>query len=290
MRALELLVQTVPHVWKTNNDYGLSTDVVISQDHANLWPDEGNLLALPGMNVVDEVDVKGRVLEPQEPQDSDSDSGALGNDGDDGGPAPLQTVQPPDVEFEGSLYVGGRMSSCYANASAALHQLKKTADRLRVNGNAANGNEGDNVTSSDGILSPGGTTATYHQENVLPTGDFVNMDTTLYSWSLAFPTIFPPCYVDKKWVILGDYTGWHTTHNRFVKNSEWYQWLAWRSDGRPMRHPTFCLMLYSHKRRTALQGQGRVALHTNNINTTITAEEFLSEWDNGDLQHKLKEG
>ena len=133
------------------------------------------------MNFVDEVDVKGRVLEPQEPQDSDSDSGALGNDGDDGGPAPLQTVQPPDVEFEGSLYVGGRMSSCYANASAALHQLKKTADRLRVNGNAANGNEGDNVTSSDGILSPGGTTATYHQENVLPTGDFVNMDTTPYS-------------------------------------------------------------------------------------------------------------
>eukprot|EP00957_Ditylum_brightwellii_P012325 931384-Ditylum_brightwellii.AAC.1 len=55
----------------------------------------------------------------------------------------------------------------------------------------------------DGILSPGGTTATYRQENVLPTGDFVNMDTRLYSWSLAFSTIFPPCYIDRKWVILG---------------------------------------------------------------------------------------
>eukprot|EP00957_Ditylum_brightwellii_P196671 14984985-Ditylum_brightwellii.AAC.1 len=120
MRALELLVQTVPH------------------DHANLWPDKGNLLALAGMAVVDEVDVKGRVLEPQ---DSDSDSCALGNDGDDGGPAPLQKVQLSDVEFEGSLYVGGRMSSGYTNASAVLHQLKKTADRLRVNGNDANGNE-----------------------------------------------------------------------------------------------------------------------------------------------------
>eukprot|EP00957_Ditylum_brightwellii_P111727 8521315-Ditylum_brightwellii.AAC.1 len=93
MRTLELLVQTVPHVWTTNNDYGLPTDVVISQDHANLRPDEGNLLALPGMAVVHEVDVKGRILEPQ---DSDSDSCDLGNDGDDGGPAPLQTVQLPD--------------------------------------------------------------------------------------------------------------------------------------------------------------------------------------------------
>eukprot|EP00957_Ditylum_brightwellii_P104689 7978017-Ditylum_brightwellii.AAC.1 len=74
MRALELLVQTVPHVWNTNNKYGLPTDVVISQDHANLWPNEGNLLALPGMSIVNEVDVKERVLDPQ---DSDSDSCAL---------------------------------------------------------------------------------------------------------------------------------------------------------------------------------------------------------------------
>jgi hypothetical protein len=120
MRALELLVQTVPHVWKTNNEYGLPTDIVISQDHANLWPDEGNLLALPGMAVVDEVDVKGRVLDLQ---DSDNDLCALGKYGDDGGPALLQTVQLPDVEFEGSLYVGCRMMSGYTNASAALDQL-----------------------------------------------------------------------------------------------------------------------------------------------------------------------
>eukprot|EP00957_Ditylum_brightwellii_P008325 630211-Ditylum_brightwellii.AAC.1 len=65
----------------------------------------------------------------------------------------------------------------------------------------------------DGILSPEGTTATYYQENVLPTRDFVNMDTTPYSWILAFPTIFPPCYIDRKWVILSNYTGWHTTRD-----------------------------------------------------------------------------
>eukprot|EP00957_Ditylum_brightwellii_P212110 15366976-Ditylum_brightwellii.AAC.1 len=257
MRALELLVQTVPHVWKTNNKYGLPTDVVISQDHVNLWPDEGHLLALPGMAVVDEIGAKGRVLDLQ---DSDSDSCALGDDGDDGGPV--------------------------------LSRLAlKATNRLKESSNDANSNEGGSNSSSDGIFSPGETAATYHQENFLPTGDFVSMDTTLYSWSLVFSTIFPPCYIDGKWVILGNYTGWHTTHERSVKKSEWYEWLAWRSDGKPMGHPSFCLILYSHKRRAALQGQDKVALHTDDINTTIIAEEFLNEWDNGvvicDLTHQV---
>eukprot|EP00957_Ditylum_brightwellii_P027886 2107142-Ditylum_brightwellii.AAC.1 len=70
------------------------------------------------------------------------------------------------------------MTNSYTNTSAALEQLKKTADRLKGNVNDANGNEVDSDPSMDGILNPGGTTATYHQENVLPTGDFVNMDTT----------------------------------------------------------------------------------------------------------------
>eukprot|EP00957_Ditylum_brightwellii_P210530 15365075-Ditylum_brightwellii.AAC.1 len=131
MRALKLLVQTVPHVWKTNNEYDLPTYVVISQDHVNLWPDKGNLLALPDMAVIDEVDVKGKVLDPQ---DSDNNSCTLGNDGNDGEHAPLQTMQPPDVEFE--------------------------AHRLEGNGNDVNGNEGDSNPLRDGILSPERTAAT----------------------------------------------------------------------------------------------------------------------------------
>eukprot|EP00957_Ditylum_brightwellii_P198581 15135247-Ditylum_brightwellii.AAC.1 len=64
------------------------------------------------------------------------------------------------------------MTSGYTNTSAALDRLKKTADRLKGYGNDVNGNEGDSNPLTDGILSPGGTTATYHQENFLPTGDF----------------------------------------------------------------------------------------------------------------------
>eukprot|EP00957_Ditylum_brightwellii_P052418 3974822-Ditylum_brightwellii.AAC.1 len=70
------------------------------------------------MAVVGEVDVKGRVLDLQ---DSDDDACALGNDGGGGGPAPLQIVQLPDVDFED-----------------------------------------DSNLLTDDILSPGGTTATYH--------------------------------------------------------------------------------------------------------------------------------
>eukprot|EP00957_Ditylum_brightwellii_P156969 11946306-Ditylum_brightwellii.AAC.1 len=70
------------------------------------------------------------------------------------------------------------MMSGYTNESAALDQLKITADRLKGNSNDVNGNEGDSNLLTDVIFSPGGSTVTYHQENVLPTGDFVNMDTT----------------------------------------------------------------------------------------------------------------
>eukprot|EP00957_Ditylum_brightwellii_P187286 14263752-Ditylum_brightwellii.AAC.1 len=96
------------------------------------------------MAVVDEVNAKGRILNPQ---DSDDVSCALGND-------------------------GGSMTSDYTNVSLALSWLKKTVDRLIRNSNDDNNNEGGSNPLTDGILSHGGTTATYHQENVLPTGDF----------------------------------------------------------------------------------------------------------------------
>eukprot|EP00957_Ditylum_brightwellii_P021456 1618501-Ditylum_brightwellii.AAC.1 len=41
----------------------------------------------------------------------------------DGGPAPLQTMQLTNVEFEGSLYFGDSMTSDYTNAFLALGWL-----------------------------------------------------------------------------------------------------------------------------------------------------------------------
>ena len=55
-----------------------------------------------------------------------------------------------------------------------------------------------------------------------------------------------------------------------------------------MGHPTLCLVLHNHKKRKALQGQGRVALRSEDIDCKMTAEEFLEKWNNGESQKKLK--
>ena len=53
-----------------------------------------------------------------------------------------------------------------------------------------------------------GTKATFRQEDVLPTGGFVNMNTEQYVWAQSFPTLFiPRCVmIDKKpvWRIFHD--------------------------------------------------------------------------------------
>ena len=55
-----------------------------------------------------------------------------------------------------------------------------------------------------------------------------------------------------------------------------------------MGHPTLCLVLHNYKRRKALQGQGRVALRSEDIDCKMNAEEFLQKWDKGESQKILK--
>eukprot|EP00957_Ditylum_brightwellii_P037937 2869415-Ditylum_brightwellii.AAC.1 len=106
------------------------------------------------------------------------------------------------------------------------------------------------------------------------------MDKAPYTWALAFPTVFLPCYINGKWVIHGDYICWPTTHDKSIRKNEWYHWLTWRFDGRAMGHPTICLMLHNHYRSKALQGQGHVALKSKDIDCKMAAEAFLQKWDN----------
>eukprot|EP00957_Ditylum_brightwellii_P033448 2534586-Ditylum_brightwellii.AAC.1 len=55
-----------------------------------------------------------------------------------------------------------------------------------------------------------------------------------------------------------------------------------------MGHPTLCLVLHNHKKRKVLQGQGCVALRSEDIDCEMTAEEFLEKWNKGESQKKLK--
>eukprot|EP00957_Ditylum_brightwellii_P065088 4937439-Ditylum_brightwellii.AAC.1 len=147
----------------------------------------------------------------------------------------------------------------------------------------------DNSTSTNvGQLSQERTTVTFAQSDILPTCDFVDMDKAPYAWALVFPTVFLPCFISGKWVIPGNYICWHTTCDKLVRRHEWYDWLTWRTDGRAMGHPTLCLVLYIFKQRKVIQGQGHVALRSEDVDCKMNAEEFLQKWDNGESQNKLK--
>eukprot|EP00957_Ditylum_brightwellii_P191715 14594546-Ditylum_brightwellii.AAC.1 len=60
MCVLELSIQTVDCVWKTDSTYNDPSNVVILQENAVLWPEEGNLLDLPEVSIVHEVDTAGK--------------------------------------------------------------------------------------------------------------------------------------------------------------------------------------------------------------------------------------
>jgi len=128
-------------------------------------------------------------------------------------------------------------------------------------------------------LARGGSAAIVQQRTLFPLGEFVKMRSTEYAWHLAFPTVFRPRYVDGKWIIPGDPTGWHVPRDKKVRYTEWHKWLMWRDDGIPAKHPTFSLVVNNDQQREALQGQGRAALYVDsNFDETITAEEFLRQW------------
>ena len=107
-------------------------------------------------------------------------------------------------------------------------------------------------------VTPGGTASVILQRYVFPTGEFVNMETTLASWEKLFPTIFSPFYANGYWVILGDITWWPEARDRTVLIKYWYEWLMFRSDGVTTCHPTFTLILQNQHMVTQLNVKFRV--------------------------------
>ena len=69
-----------------------------------------------------------------------------------------------------------------------------------------------------GTFSNDQTTVTFNQPNLLSIYGFVNMNTTLYAWARAFPTVFIPTFIHYQctwqWVILYGVTGSIGTRER----------------------------------------------------------------------------
>ena len=91
-------------------------------------------------------------------------------------------------------------------------------------------------------MSQNETTAHFKQENVIPLTDYVDMNKTYVAWARDFPTVFPPEYIDGKWIIMYDITGSISIRDRNVKQIGWMEYLMCRSDEILSSRPTFALV------------------------------------------------
>ncbi len=73
-----------------------------------------------------------------------------------------------------------------------------------------------------------------------------------------------------EWVILHNITGWMTQIDKEISFVKWCEYMMWRSDGAPVSHSTFALVLGNHKIQCQLQQHGSYVLNTSNFDTTIT--------------------
>ena len=253
-------------VWKQTHDFPIE----ISQDNLNAWPENGDLLDLEDTNVIVE---EGE--DSDEDDNDNSDELQVNADNGDAGPAPLQNVAEINEEFEGVINFGDNAQ--VGNASMSSQVLRNAVERIRTRNNNTDNEEN----------------AVFNQNDVLRLGDFANMNTTPYSWSRAFPSIFIPIYTcvngQYQWIINGDITGFHGIRDKGVKQVQWQEYLMWRSDGVPASHPIFSLVLYNHKIRDALHKQGRFVLNSSDIDLNTTLDEIRNADDGVPLDNVIKE-
>ena len=263
--VLELLSSTVEGVWKQTEEF----PIVISQDNLNAWPESGDLLDMEDTNVIIEEEDDNNNDAHEDP-----DGVNVNADNGDAGPAPLQNDHIVNEEFEGVINFGDNVQG--ANASMSSQVLRNAVNRIRTQNNNVDNNEN----------------AVFNQNDILRLGDFANMNTTPYSWSRAFPSIFIPIYAffngEYRWIINGDITGCFGTRDKGLKQFQWHEYLMWRSDGIPASHPIFSLVLYNHKIRDSLHKQGRFVLNSSDIDLNTTLDEIRNADDGEPLDNVIK--
>jgi hypothetical protein len=277
-RALELLLETVPDVWKTTETYSIT----VSQARLDMWPVRGDLAELnPELHVQEVPDATE--IDPSSAQQND---GRV-TDGNDMGPAPLQNAEEPEEVFEGVMNYGSG-----SNVTSAASIPQTVAEHVHLHQQGIPLHDLNHVPPP--AMSSNNETATFNQSDPQSTDGFVNMSQTRYSWARAFPTIFIPEYLPFpnvsattaddplyvwKWVIRHDISGWIQTRDKLPKMDRWYRHLMWRYDGAPAAHPTFSLALFNHKCMQSLQRQGQFVVNTSDIDPNSTIEEIFSNTD-----------
>jgi hypothetical protein len=274
-RVLELLSESVPGVWSPSPGF----EITYSRERLEQWPESGDLAELNvGLNI-HELD-EDNILHDNENCDDDIPEEGLRADGADVGPAPLQNAEAPDEEFETA--VNYAIGSATANADNSTAAVAGRIDAILGGQNYPQ----RHPTTTD--------TATFEQPSVLQTDGFVDMSKTPYAWARAFPTVFIPEYIpvsssEYAWVIRHDITGWYKIRDKKVDSTRWYEYMMWRHDGLPAKHPTFSLALYNYKTSISLQQVGRHVINTSSIDPTITIGELRNADDDDTIHGAVKE-
>ena len=273
--ALELLLQTVPGVWKNDIRFP-EFRIEVSEDKLNQWPVSGDFTDLDNIPMVYECDKDGTEILLDNPRNVYKKKDAktmeyenLQRDGNDLGPSPLQNSVAPLETFEGVVDLNSKNKAAGANAQHAVETLENHIDELKGVDVPMKVNMEKEQVELD-------------QDDVFEKGDFVDMDKTPFAWARAFPTVFIPQYRNGKWIILHDITGCYDMDgvcDTTVCFNEWANFLMFRSDGIPVSHPTFSLVLHNHKMKKQLQGLGRHVLNTSNMDPNITADKLVEMWD-----------
>ena len=133
-------------------------------------------------------------------QNKNDDNGAtlrykaynLYTDCKDAGPSPFQNKNFPEETFEATIVSSNTKSSNIHDAIIAQNKLED-------------------------LLSQNETTSHFKQDNVIPLTVYVDMNKATFAWERAFPTVFPPKYIDGKWIIRYDITGSVSIRDRNVK-------------------------------------------------------------------------
>ena len=121
----------------------------------------------------------------------------------------MQTSEVASETVEEVMNLDDRTATAVANVENLTGAVRDVAQAICV------GDGQHNVTNTpnqhaERIINLNETSATLRQEEVLPTGEFVNMLTEPYAFAKAFPTLFIPRYNKGKddWLIYHDLTAW----------------------------------------------------------------------------------
>ena len=130
------------------------------------------------------------------------------------------------------------------------------------------------------------------QSQVLPTEGFISMSNTRFAWSMAFPSVYQPSYVNFRgewqWLIFNDITGSNFTRDQKADINRWVEHQSWRSDGIPSAHPTWSIVVYNTRMQLKLQKQGSFVLSNTEVDPTVTIDEIKNAASTDELKKVVK--